>query len=258
MMPMSQMTSTSVNETTAPAKDRPVPFLSPHYDFVSALRQRQERPRLLAIAHRAGNDLARLRMAEEIGVDLIETDLWYYRGRLEVRHVKTLGPVPVLWDRWRLEPGWRPRFQLPELLAAVGERTTLFLDLKGTHPRLPVALRDALEQDHRDRPVVVCSQSWDLLDALLPCSELGIVYSVGNPRMLQSVWPRLARLRSPAVSIDQRLLSPETMRTFTERSVSVVTWTVNTEERMNELLAWGVDGIISDNFDLLRRVVAAS
>jgi hypothetical protein len=71
-----------------------------------------------------------------------------------------------------------------------------------------------------------------LLDALQPSLELALVYSIGNPRMLRDVWPRLARLHSPVVSIDQRLLSPETMRTFRERSVSVVTWTVNSAARM--------------------------
>jgi hypothetical protein len=101
--------------------------MPPHYEFVTALRRDRERSRLLAIAHRAGNDLARLREAEAIGADLIETDLWYYRGPTEVRHVKTLGPVPVLWDRWRLEPGWTPRLHLSALLEAVNERTTLFL-----------------------------------------------------------------------------------------------------------------------------------
>jgi glycerophosphoryl diester phosphodiesterase len=168
--------------------------------------------------------------------------------------VKTLGPVPVLWDRWRLEPGWTPRLHLSALLEAVHERTTLFLDLKGRHPRFPAALRGELDRHHPDRPVVVCSQSWDLLDALQPGSALALVYSIGNPRMLRDVWPRLARLPSPVVSIDQRLLSPETMRTFRERSVSVVTWTVNSAARMAELRAWGVDGIISDNFDLLRQI----
>ena len=225
--------------------------LSPHYDFAAALRERHERPRLLAIAHRAGNDLARLRVAEEIGVDLIETDLWYFRRRLEARHVKTLGPVPVLWDRWRLEPGWRPRLQLFELLATVGERTTLFLDLKGRHPGLPGALREALGRLGKVRPVVVCSQRWHLLDALLPYPELGLVYSIGNPRMLRDVWPRLDRLEQPAVSIDQRLLTPETVRAFKERSAAVVTWTVNDEARADELRAWGVDGVISDNVELL-------
>ena len=51
------------------------------------------------IAHRAGNDLDRLRRAQQLGIAVIEADLHLYAGRIEVRHLKTLGPVPVLWDR---------------------------------------------------------------------------------------------------------------------------------------------------------------
>ena len=72
------------------------------------------------VAHRAGNDLAQLRAAEEIGLDLVEADIRLFRGRLEVRHLKTLGPIPVLWDRWRLANPFAPRLQLDELLAAIG------------------------------------------------------------------------------------------------------------------------------------------
>ena len=47
----------------------------------------QERvPRLLAdtllLAHRAGNDLERLRLAESAGADVVEADVHLHRGRL--------------------------------------------------------------------------------------------------------------------------------------------------------------------------------
>jgi glycerophosphoryl diester phosphodiesterase len=45
------------------------------------------RPRLV-VAHRAGNDLARLRAALDAGADLVEADIHAFRGRLEVRHHK--------------------------------------------------------------------------------------------------------------------------------------------------------------------------
>ena len=56
----------------------------------------------ILVAHRAGNDLKRLHEAEALGIAHIEADVRLWRGRLEVRHLKTLGPIPVLWDRWRL------------------------------------------------------------------------------------------------------------------------------------------------------------
>ena len=72
------------------------------------------------VAHRAGNDLELLRRAEGVQPRLIEADVHLYRGRLEVRHLKTLGPLPVLWDRWYLASPRTPRLELAGLLAAAG------------------------------------------------------------------------------------------------------------------------------------------
>jgi hypothetical protein len=50
-------------------------------------------PAPITIAHREVNSIVTLRAAEAAGVDVIECDLWLHRGRLEVRHSKTLGPI---------------------------------------------------------------------------------------------------------------------------------------------------------------------
>ena len=42
---------------------------------------------VLAIAHRAGNSLMGLAIANDLGVDVIECDVHRHRGRLEVRHL---------------------------------------------------------------------------------------------------------------------------------------------------------------------------
>ena len=68
------------------------------------------------VAHRAGNDLARLQEAERLGVALVEADVRLWRSRLEVRHLKTVGPLPILWDRWRLANPFARRIELRDLL----------------------------------------------------------------------------------------------------------------------------------------------
>ena len=87
--------------------------------------------RPLAIAHRAGNSLAGLRLANELGVDVIECDVRRGREQLEVRHLKSAGPLPFLWDRWELVPASAPRLGLHEVLAAQQHGTRFMLDLKG-------------------------------------------------------------------------------------------------------------------------------
>src|SRR4051812_45642760 len=96
------------------------------------------------VAHRAGNDLDLLRRAESVRPRLIEADVHLFRGRLEVRHLKTLGPLPVLWDRWYLAPPGTPRLELHQVLAAAGPETALMLDLKGG-ARLARRVAGALE-----------------------------------------------------------------------------------------------------------------
>lgn len=54
------------------------------------------------VAHGAGNCLDRLHEAERLGGSLIEADVRQFRGRPELRHSKTLGPVPLYRDRWEL------------------------------------------------------------------------------------------------------------------------------------------------------------
>ncbi len=224
-------------------------------DYVAKLKARHTAARPITIAHRAGNELSLLRQAEAAGVDMVEVDLWFYRGRLEVQHLKTLGPAPILWDRWRLAPSWLPRLQLVDLLEAVGEETTLLIDLKGRDRRLPEALVAAVERQRVQGWHVVSSQSWSLLDALGRAPGSSAVYSIGNRRQLRKVWSRLDHMEHPAVSIHQRLLDAATVRALKERSTSIITWPVNDERRKEELVAWGVDGIISDNLELLRQTV---
>ena len=99
----------------------------------------------LLIAHRAGNDLKLLSQAFAVGVDYAEADVWLYRKRLEVRHDKIAGLLPLLWDRWSLRPGWKPRLVLSQVVRAAAGRGKLYLDLKGEEQALPAVLTAELK-----------------------------------------------------------------------------------------------------------------
>lgn len=214
------------------------------------------RIRPLLIAHRAGNEIALLRRAERLGVDLIELDLWPYRGRLEVRHLKTAGPLPVLWDRWKLSSARTPRLQLAELLLVLDPETRLMIDLKGTDPSSPERLLACLDEHRPGQEHLICSQSWILLDHLNEAPHTSVIYSIGSRRQLRAIWPRLERDDHQAVSIQARLLTPLLVQQLKERVSTVISWPVNSEARRRQLLSWGVDGLISDDLDLLGRWLA--
>src|SRR3954464_8630344 len=92
---------------------------------------------MLAVAHRSGNTVAGLRAALDAGVDLVEADVHAYRGRLEVRHLRSSGGLPLPWDKASVLRRPRPGgLQLHELISALGEDHRLMIDLKGVHPRL--------------------------------------------------------------------------------------------------------------------------
>ena len=200
-----------------------------------------------AIAHRAGNDLSLLRKAEELGIELVEADVRLWRRRLEVRHRKTLGPIPILWDRCEVANPLAPRLSLGELLDAASSRTELLLDLKGSNPRLSNLVLAELE---RDRRVTVCARSWRLLEPFADRENVTVVYSVGTRRELARLRRRVGDRRLDGVSIHERLVDASNATQLRQLSAVLMSWPVNTVQRARELAALGVDGMITDNLEL--------
>ena len=200
----------------------------------------------ILVAHRAGNDLKRLREAEALGIAHIEADVRLWRGRLEVRHLKTLGPIPVLWDRWRLANPFARRLVLAELLASIGPRTELILDLKGRNGELATRVLATLG----DRCATVCARDWRLLQPFVDLPNVRVVHSVGTTRQLRKLHARYTGDRLDGVSIHERLLDAATVSELRRLSSFVMTWPVNTLQRAEELVALGIDGLISDDLVL--------
>lgn len=195
------------------------------------------------VAHRAGNDLARLQQAEQLGVALVEADVRLWRGRLEVRHLKTAGPLPILWDRWRLANPFAPRLELRDLLAGARPETELLLDLKGRDRRLAELVLDALP---RDRRITICARDGRLLEPFAGREHVRLFQSVGSRRQLRAFLRRVDGLVLDGVSIHERLLDERVVAELRRRSSIVISWPVNTLQRAHELALLGVHGMISD------------
>jgi glycerophosphoryl diester phosphodiesterase len=198
------------------------------------------------VAHRAGNDLDRLRRAQELGLGVVEADLHLYAGRIEVRHLKTVGPVPVLWDRWTLAPPWAPRLRLDRLLASVRPGTELMLDLKGRDRRLPALVAAALGEHAPGVPVTVCARHWPFLELVSETPGVRPVHSVGARRQLEALRRRFDGRRLHGVSIHRKLLDARTVQDLRRRADVVMTWPVQSREQVRELVGWGVHGLITE------------
>ncbi len=207
------------------------------------------------VAHRAGNCPAAFAEAERLGARVIEADVRLFRGRPEIRHLKTVGPLPLYWDRWQLASPFRATLVLAELLRATTGRSELMLDLKGSRPRLADLVRAELAPFLGDRRFTVCARSWDLLGAFadLPVRR---VASVGSARQLRALLRRFADRRVDGVSIHERLLDERVVGDLRQVADTVLTWPVNVPARARELMRIGVDGLISDRVEHIAPLTA--
>ena len=213
---------------------------------------------LLAIAHRAGNSLPALEAATQAGADVVEADVHSSRGRLEMRHSKALGPLPFLWDRqpWQLTRRSVPLLLLPELLAALPSEATLMLDLKGVG-RVGVRVAEAVHARAPERPVLVCSRWWPSVEAFAGVPWARQVLSARTPAELARLRRRLrAGGAAHGVSLHRSLLSKPVVAELRSQVELVMTWAVDDLDALDEVVGLGANGIITNEVEVLRAVVA--
>lgn len=218
-------------------------------------------PPVLAIAHRGGNSLSELRAANQLPADVIECDVHHHRGRLEVRHLKTAGPLPLLWDRWELRSASAPRLGLAELLLADEHGSRFMLDLKTRHPRMALAVTRALHDVGLHREVLVCGRYWP---SVVGAAALPYVQPVLSARTRRELTRLRARLQSPppgtpatyGVSVHRSLLDANVVAWLHRHVEVVMTWPVNDTTALDAMLAAGVTGIISDERHVLTQLLA--
>ena len=212
---------------------------------------------VLSIAHRAGNSLDGLKSANRLGVDVIECDVHEHRGRLEVRHLKTAGPLPFLWDRWELASARAPRLGLEELLEADEHGTTFMLDLKGPGASAARSVADLLHRRSHDRPVLACGRWWPMVETVAELPFVQAVLSARNRRELARLLRRVAT--GPpvrGVSVHLSLLDPHVVTELHRHVEVVMTWPVNDVAALDTALALGASGIISDESSVLAELLS--
>lgn len=217
--------------------------------------QRRSAPevRPLAIAHRAGNSLSGLHTAREVGADVVECDVREHRGRIEVRHLKTAGPLPFLWDTWELASASAPRLGLAELLEADQHDVTFMLDVKGRRTSTAAMVARLLHQYAGHRPLLVCGRWWPAVDTLAALPFVQPVLSARNRVEVTRLRRRLGvpDQRPYGVSVHMALLDAAIVEELHSRVEVVMTWPVNDLSALDRMLAIGVSGIISDEAHVL-------
>lgn len=214
----------------------------------------EQRP--LLIAHRYGNKLKLIDAAAAAGADAIEIDVWYHRGRLEVGHDKTLGPIPLRWDRWSLALGRNRPLRLTQVIDRFPADVEPMFDLKGAAPGLPEALKACIADRLPGRPYMVSSQNWDYLEHFIDDPNARVVRSAGSPEALVQLQQQMPEWRGDGGGFNYKLLEAGSPETLSQHTNLILTWTVNDLPLARRLLAAGVTGLITDSLDLIRAIRA--
>jgi glycerophosphoryl diester phosphodiesterase len=209
----------------------------------------------LAIAHRHGNLVDLVSLATAAGVDLLEMDVFAYRGRLEVRHSRRLGPW--LLDGWRLHRWTGKALELETVLAALPPQTAVMIDVKGWRPATGRMIAEAMATRLPGQPYAVCGRTWRMLAAFESLPEARVVPSAGSRRELARLLRRLDTAPAWGVSVRRQLLTPDLVARLRERTHVVMGWHVENAERLAEVLALGVNGVICDDLSVLATLLAA-
>lgn len=105
----------------------------------------------------------------------------------------------------------------------------------------------ALNDFRRTCPEVMTSMTESELRPLVLLSQVGLAGLAPTPGRVAQV-----PVRSGGIEV----VTPAFLRAMHARGVAVQVWTINDEAEMRRLIRLGVDGIITDRPDLLRKVLA--
>ena len=210
------------------------------------------------ILHRGGNHLHKTRAAIKGGLEAIEADLWFYKGQVVARHSRSLGPLPILYDKYSVLPDLATP-TLEKFARVAAHKVRLFLDLKSGGTEFCLRVLEVLRRRGIVSSTSVSSQDWqalELLESMEP--SLPLYFSVERPDQWQA-YSRLHDTRFVSgISVHHTWLTPETIAELQGRGVRVNAWTVDDPRRAVELLEWGVDGIISNSMPLLSAMGASA
>ncbi len=204
-----------------------------------------EYPRVVGVAHNAGNNIGTLEAALRHRADVIEIDVISARGRL----------VAGRDQPW----GWLARkvFRGPTLAEAFARASvtgTVKLDLKQTDLSFLNDLVAFVAPRTGSTEVMISSRDPSALRYLhdrLP--GVTMLFSVASPEAVGRLMSdRALQDIVGGASVFQDLVTAGLTEWAHQHGLPILAWTVNDGRRLNQLVRLGVDGITTANLAILR------
>jgi len=225
--------------------------------------------RPLVIAHRGAsgyeleNSLAAFRAAAPRGADGVELDIHSTAdGEIVVHHDEQLkdgrhlsrSTMPELLSA-HLSNG-EPIPTLEQVLSAIGDRLSVFVELKTLSPAADARLLAVLAAGPNPRGYAIHSFDHRIVQRvgrLKPGLRRGVLSGAYAVRPIAA----MRDVGAKDLWQDQSLVDAELAAAVHQVDGRLIAWTVNTAERMQQLIGLGVDGLCTNYPDVARRAVDA-
>jgi glycerophosphoryl diester phosphodiesterase len=202
------------------------------------------------------NTLPGFLRALDRAADAVELDAHVTKdGVAVVHHDETVDSRPITGTQWKelalIDVGGGARIpRLDDVLQALGDRATVYVELKGRDIEdvvIPVCRhfgrRFALHSFDHDAVARVAQKAPDLPRGILLDQDVArpaeALRQAANRIGLRDVWPHWS------------LVDEEFVRAAHDLGTRVIVWTVNSRASAIDLVALGVDAICSDDVRLL-------
>lgn len=146
------------------------------------------------------------------------------------------------------------KFQIPtlkEVFDLVDKKCLINIELKGLGtPTKVVSLIEEyiLEKNWNYNHFIISSFDWNMLEEtsnLNPNIPIGVL----TEENLDTALAFAEKIKAKAINPDFQLLNANNVREIQEKGFLVLPWTVNSEQDIQKVKSYNVDGIISDNPD---------
>jgi Glycerophosphoryl diester phosphodiesterase family len=208
------------------------------------------RAQLLVVGHNVGDDLATAADAVAFGVGAVEIDVRDVDGELSASHDQ---PLPILEEIAFRGPSLGRSWQI------ASRRPTVLLHLKNHSDAFVARVARFIREQPPRRLVVQASSVATLASVRRQIPQAERLLLVFDDAELAGV------RRSPALdsvidglSVRESLVVPAVQRWVRARGLRLFAWTVNDVPRLTQLIRHGLDGVMTDNLDLMKLMAAGT